>query len=71
MGVLLILSTLAVLLVETRWMFEGRSCANARDWVSLRTCAAAGCQTHLVLTGVTNVGPPGQSSSPDLLALTA
>jgi phosphoglycolate/pyridoxal phosphate phosphatase family enzyme len=33
--------------------------------------AAAGCHTHLVLTGVTNVGPPGQSISSDLLALVA
>lgn len=33
--------------------------------------AAAGCHTHLVLTGVTNAGPPGQSVSSDLLALIA
>jgi ribonucleotide monophosphatase NagD (HAD superfamily) len=32
---------------------------------------AAGCHTHLVLTGVTDVGPPGQSFSSDLLALIA
>jgi 4-nitrophenyl phosphatase len=32
---------------------------------------AAGCHTHLVLTGVTDVGPPGQSTSSDLLALIA
>jgi len=31
--------------------------------------AAAGCHTHLVLTGVTRVAPPGQSVSSDLLAL--
>lgn len=31
--------------------------------------AAARCHTHLVLTGVTNVGPPGQSVSADLLVL--
>jgi 4-nitrophenyl phosphatase len=30
---------------------------------------AAGCPTHLVLTGVTTVGPPGQSVSSDLRAL--
>jgi len=30
---------------------------------------AAGCHTHLVLTGITNVGPPGQSVSSDLRAL--
>jgi 4-nitrophenyl phosphatase len=32
---------------------------------------AAGCHTHLVLTGVTNLGPAGQSVSSDLLALIA